>query len=209
MEFIHLLLFTGAVAFAIYLHQREKSGTTPEPEHLTDNQNSTQMNIETENPKAGQADTSQNSQNRNFHTKDFLLETLTRMNIAYEIDSNDNDHVSFSWQGGHFCVDASNDCPFIVIWFFQWDEWELYDIDTLARVKRVINETNIQSAPTIVYSVNEAASTFSVHSKIHALFIPEIPYPETYLQTLLGDFFRVCRHMETELDKLKNQEESR
>lgn len=166
------------------------------------------MTKETENSGQENAQNTQDKQERNFHTKDFLIETLLKMNIKYEMSPDDDSRLWFEWQGGNFGIDVANDCPFIVIWFLQWNEWPLYDIDTLSRVKRIMNDVNINSGITLVYSVNESASTFNIHSKKHALFLPQIPEPEAYLRTLLGEFFAVCRYTEVELEKLKNQEEA-
>ena len=76
-----------------------------------------------------------------------FLETLTKMGCQYEIDEEDN-QVRFKWQGGNFSADAENESPFVVVWYLYWDEYELYDIDALSRVKRVINDANIR------YNVN-------------------------------------------------------
>ncbi len=140
-------------------------------------------------------------------TRDLLLETLMKIGCRYEIDEKD-ERINFRWQGGYFVADASNDCPFVVVWFFQWDEYELYDIDALARVKKVINDANIHYNLNVVYSINEAGSCFYLHSKKHFLFIEQIPDLENYLQALLSQFFTVRHYVEVEIDKLKAKEES-
>ena len=139
-------------------------------------------------------------------TRNLFLETLTKMGCQYEIDEEDN-QIRFMWQGGHFTADAQNDCAFIVVWYLYWDEYELYDIDTLSRVKRVINDANINYNINVVYSINEAGSTFHVHSKKHILLISQIPDIEEYLQSVLGQFYHVRHYVEAELEKLKNEEE--
>lgn len=139
-------------------------------------------------------------------TRDLFLEVLTQMGCRYEIDEEDN-QIRFKWQGGHFTADAQNDCAFIVVWYLYWDEYELYDIDTLSRVKRVINDANINYNINVVYSINEAGSTFHVHSKKHILLISQIPDIEEYLQSVLGQFYHVRHYVEAELEKLKNEEE--
>lgn len=139
-------------------------------------------------------------------TRDLFLETLTKIGCQYEVD--EDDRICFMWQGGHFIADTTDDCPFVVVWYQFWAEYELYDIDTFSRVKRVINDTNINHNINVVYSVNEAGSTFHVHSKKHFLFVPQIPDTIEYLQAVLGQFFTVRRYMEIELDKLKTEEEA-
>lgn len=138
-------------------------------------------------------------------TRDLFLEILTKIGCQYEFDD-DNDGV-FHWQGGTFVAIAENDCCFVTIYYYSWAEYELYDIDNISRVKRVINNANWCHGMNVVYSVNEAGSTFNVHSKKHILFIPQIPEIGVYLQTALGMFFEVRRYVEVEIDKLKNEEE--
>ena len=127
------------------------------------------------------------------------------MGCQYEFD--ENERIGFQWQGGYFVANASNDNLFVTIWYFQWGEWELYDIDALSRVKRVINEANISYALNVVYSINEEGGNFYIHSNKNFLFIPQIPDIKGYLQAMLGEFFTVRRYVEKELDKLENQEE--
>ena len=207
MEIFTVVLVVLVIVFANFLHDKGKQQMAPDDENINTQKKSI-MTKETENSGQENAQNTQDKQERNFHTKDFLIETLLKMNIKYEMSPDDDSRLWFEWQGGNFGIDVANDCPFIVIWFLQWNEWPLYDIDTLSRVKRIMNDVNINSGITLVYSVNESASTFNIHSKKHALFLPQIPEPEAYLRTLLGEFFAVCRYTEVELEKLKNQEEA-
>jgi len=142
---------------------------------------------------------------RQVKTRDLFLETLTKMGCEYQIE--EDDRICFMWQGGFFVADASNECLFINIWYTQWGEWELYDIDTLSRVKRIINDANYNYGLNVLYSINEAGGNFYVHSKRNFLFIPQIPAIKDYLQAILGDFFSARRYVETELEKMKNEEE--
>lgn len=138
-------------------------------------------------------------------TRDLFLETLAKIGCQYEID--EDGQIRFMWQGGHFAADAHNDCAFVVVWYLYWAEYELYDIDTLARVKRVINDANISYNINVMYSVDEAGSTFHVHSKKQFTLVPQMPCIEEYLQTILGMFFQVRHYIESELEKKKNGEE--
>lgn len=138
-------------------------------------------------------------------SRDLLLETLTKIGCQYEFD--EDDRIRFQWQGGYFVASASNENLFVTIWYFQWGEWELYDIDALSRVKRVINDANICYSLNVVYSINEEGGSFFIHSNKSFLFIPQIPDIKGYLEAMLGEFFIVRRYVEKELDKLENQEE--
>lgn len=137
-------------------------------------------------------------------TRELFLETLKKIGCQYEIDE-ENHQIRFLWQGGTFAADVADDYPFIIIWYNFWGEYELHDIES--RVKRVINDANITYNINVVYSINEAGSTFHVHSKKHFLLISQIPDIEGYLQTILGQFFHVRHYVEAEFLKLKNEEE--
>ena len=138
-------------------------------------------------------------------TRDLFLETLTKMGCKYEFD--EENRICFQWQGGYFVGVASNESLFVTVWYFQWGEWEQYDIDMLSRVKRVINDANICYSLNVVYSINEEGGSFFIHSNKSFLFIPQIPDIKGYLEAMLGEFFIVRRYVEKELDKLENQEE--
>ena len=137
--------------------------------------------------------------------RDLFLETLTKMGCKYEFD--DENRICFQWQGGYFVGVASNESLFVTVWYFQWGEWELYDIDMLSRVKRVINDANISYSLNVVYTLNEEGGNFYIHSCKNFVFVPQLPDIEGYLQVMLGEFFTVRRYVEKELDKLENQEE--
>lgn len=138
-------------------------------------------------------------------TRDLFLETLTKMGCKYEFD--EENRICFQWQGGYFVGIASNENLFVTVWYFQWGEWELYDIDMLSRVKRVINDANINYSLNVVYTLNEEGGNFYIHSSKNFVFVPHLPDIEGYLQAMLGEFFTVRRYVEKELDKLENQEE--
>ena len=206
MGILTVILVATVVVLVYFLYDRGKQKMTSGNEDI--NTKKETIMKETENNGQENAQNTQDTQENNYHSKDFLLETLQKMNVNYEFSPDDETRLWLEWQGGHFAIDTANDNPFIEIWFLQWEDWELYDIDTISRVKRIMNDVNIKTPITVVYSVNEAASTFSIHSKKQTLFIPQIPEPEKYLQSLLSDFFLVCRYALVELDKLKNQEEA-
>ena len=146
-----------------------------------------------------------NTERNPIRTRDFLLEMLTKIGCQYEID--EKDRINFKWQGGYFGAIAENECAFVVVWYLNWAEYELYDIDTITRVKRAINEVNIDNNINVVYTTNEAGSTFHVHCKKHFILVPEIDAVEEYLQAVLGMFFDARRHVETLVDRFEMEEE--
>lgn len=141
-------------------------------------------------------------------TRDLFLETLTKMGCQYTVDEEDECRYYFAYQGENFAVDMSNDRMYVQLWDMFWASVELYDIDKFARLKKVINESNLRFATTTIYTVNEAGSTVDVHCKSVVYFAPSIPDIETYLRTELGDYFHVHQFINTEMAKLKEQEEA-
>lgn len=138
-------------------------------------------------------------------TKDFFIDLLQKMGCQFEVD--ETNRINFKWQGGYFTADADNESSFVIVWYIHWAEYELYDIDTISKVKRVINDANIHFNINVIYSANEAGSTFNVHSKKHFLLMSQIPDAESYLNAILSMFFEVRRYVETQIDKLKIEEE--
>jgi len=150
---------------------------------------------------------SKNDMEEQKGTRDLFLETLTKMGCQYAVDEEDECRYYFAYQGENFAVDMSNDRMYVQLWDMFWASIELYDIDKFARLKKVINESNLRFATTTIYTVNEAGSTVDVHCKSVVYFAPSIPDIETYLRTELGDYFHVHQFINTEMAKLKEQEE--
>ena len=141
-------------------------------------------------------------------TRDLFLETLTKIGCQYTVDDEDTERYYFAYQGEHFAVDMSDERQYVNLWDMFWASAELYNIDQLSRLKKVINESNLRFATTTVYTINEAGSTVDVHCKSVILFCAQIPDLENYLRTELNDFFHVHQYINVEMAKLKEQEEA-
>ena len=144
----------------------------------------------------------------NMGTRDLLMDTLTKIGCQYTIDESEENRICFTYQGEHFDGYASNESMMITIWDYWWTGFDLYDIDTLSRVKRVINDANIKAPVTTVYSIDEEDGKVGVHSCKRMLFIPQIPNIEDYLQATLAEFFQVHRYIKTRLEMIRVEEES-
>ena len=143
-------------------------------------------------------------------TRDLFQETLTKIGCQYELaEEKDDNRIFFAYQGEKLFVDAQDDALFIHIWDPNWEQVELYDVDKLARLKKNINEANINYYTTTFYTINESGSTVDVHCRASVLFISEIPQIEDYLRSVLDNFFRVHQFVGTELAKLEALEESK
>lgn len=151
---------------------------------------------------------SKNDMEEQKGTRDLFLEALIRIGCQYTVDDEDDGRYYFAYQGENFAVDMSNDRMYVQLWDMFWASVELYDIDKLAQLKKVINESNLRYATTTIYTVNEAGSTVDVHCKSVIFFSPSIPDIETYLRTELGDYFHVHQFINTEMAKMVEQNES-
>ena len=152
-----------------------------------------------------------NSQTENssqsFKTRSLALKTIKDIGCSYELKEND-DRIIIKYQGGTFANDAEDGYPFINIWYLWWGEYELYDIDNLSRLRRIINDANIKFATTALYTINEAGGTLGIHSKRNALFIEQTHDISGYFKALLDEFFRNRIFIMSEVEKIKKEEES-
>ena len=138
-------------------------------------------------------------------TRDLFLETLTKIGCQYEL-AEEGDDINFGYQGEYFVVRASNENRYIQIYDTHWGHVELYDVEEFTRLKKVINESNINNSVTTVYTVDEAGNNVDVHSKSTILFISTIPEIDDYLKLELNEFFRVHQYVKLELAKLRDKE---
>ena len=140
-------------------------------------------------------------------TRDFFLDTLSKIGCQYEIDE-DNDTIIFAYQGEYFQVYARNESPFVTLYDTHWAHIELCDIDEFARLQKAINQSNINNSVITVYTIDEAGGNVDVHCKSVVLFIPELPNIADYLRLELGEFFRVHNSISAEMEKLRKAEQA-
>lgn len=141
------------------------------------------------------------------NTRDFFLDTLSKIGCQYEIDE-DNDAIIFAYQGEYFQVYARDESPFVTIYDTHWAHIELCDIDEFARLQKAINQSNINNSVITVYTIDEAGGNVDVHCKSVVLFIPELPNIADYLRLELGEFFRVHNSIGAEMEKLRKAEQA-
>lgn len=148
-------------------------------------------------------------QENNKGTRDFFLEILTKIGCQYELAEEEGDNrIFFAYQGEHFFVIATNEMQCIHIYDTHWGHVELYNIDEYARLKKAINDSNLNNSVTTVYTVDEAGSNVNVHCKSCILFVPHIPEIENYLRWALNEFFRAHQYVSNEMAKLREKEET-
>ena len=139
------------------------------------------------------------------NTRDFFLDTLSKIGCQYEIDE---DTIIFAYQGEYFQVYARDESPFVTLYDTHWAHIELCDIDEFARLQKAINQSNINNSVITVYTIDEAGGNVDVHCKSVVLFIPELPSIADYLRLELGEFFRVHNSIGAEMEKLRKAEQA-
>ena len=144
---------------------------------------------------------------RHMGTKDLFLATLTKIGCQYELaEKEDDNSIYFAYQGENFVVDASNENNYIRIWDTHWGHVELYDVDELSRLKKAINNSNLNTGVTTVYAIDEVGHNVDVHCKSVVLFIEQIPDIENYLRVELNEFFRAHQYVGNEMVKQRESE---
>lgn len=140
-------------------------------------------------------------------TRDLFLETLTKIGCQYEIVPED-ENISFYFQGENFVASASNEGWFVRVWDLYWGSVDLYDVDEFSRLRKAVNNANINCATMTVYTINEEAKIVDVHCKSAFPFMYQMPELENYLRGELNDFFRAHRLVCNEMARLKEQEKA-
>ena len=143
----------------------------------------------------------------NKGTKDLFIETLTKIGCQYQLAEEEGDNrIFFSYQGEHFFVIATNEILYIQIYDTHWRHVDLYDIDEFSRLRKTINESNLNNNVTTVYTIEEEGGNVYVHCKSTILFIPQIPNIEDYIKWVFNEFFRVHQYVNIEMAKQREKE---
>ena len=137
-------------------------------------------------------------------TKDLAYSLLHKLGCAPE--ETEDGRIRFEFQGITFLMEAVNDCLFVnLIW--PWcHSFSIFDIDEFARVRKVVNEININSSCSVFYIPNPESDEVAVHIKKHLLLTPRIPNIEEYLKVMFRSFFAAQRELVTEIEKYRLQE---
>ena len=204
MEYVGTVIILLFSAYIVYIYDKIESA-------IRDGAPPKKQEVKAEQEQATR-DILETSLNTNMEqqtgTRDLFLKTLTEIGCQYEICEDDDDSIHFAYQGEHFLVDAYNDRPYLWIWDYVWGYVELHDVDEVSRLRRAINEANLQNSVTSVFTIDNTNKTLDVHCKATVLFIPEIPDPATYLRTELDAFFQAHISIRSEMTKLKEKDQA-
>lgn len=109
-----------------------------------------------------------------------LLEALAQ--LQYHTEVNDDGTIR-TWYNGRF-VEVIFKNNFIRIWDLYWKTFCPGDAE-LPYFKEAVNSANRGPLADIIYSYSEDMELIYLHSKVDFWFVPEIPYPDQYLNAHL------------------------
>ncbi len=142
-----------------------------------------------------------------MNTRSLFLDTLTKMGCQYRLGEGDDTRIYFDYQGEHFFAGMKDDNIYVHIWDMCWEHVELYDIDEVSRLRKAINNSNLNTTVITVFTIDNDAKTMDVHTKSTIPFMSAMPNLEDYLRTELNEFFRAHHFVGSEMHKLREQEQ--
>ena len=140
--------------------------------------------------------------------RDLFLDILTNIGCQYQLGEDDDTRIFFAYQGEHFFADTTNDIMYVHLWDTHWGHVDLCDIDEVSRLRKAINTSNLNTAVTTVFTIDEEGKNMDVHSKSTIPFISSMPNLEDYLKVELSEFFRFHQMVGNEMHKLREQEQN-
>ena len=140
-------------------------------------------------------------------TRDLFLETLTKIGCQYDIDPEDGT-ILFGYQGENFVANTSNEGWYVRVWDTYWGHVDLNDVDEFSRLRKAVNNANINCATMTVFTINEEGNSVDVHCKSVFPFMCQMPDLEGYLRNELGDFFNAHRYVGNEMTRMREQDEN-
>ena len=142
---------------------------------------------------------------KNKDSRELFLETLSKIGCQYHIE--DDNAITFAYQGEYFVGLINSGERYVQIWDSNWGQIELYDIDELSRLRRAVNEANLNCATMTIYTIDEVGKTVNIHCKSTFAFVYGIPEIENYLRIELNDFFNAHQYVLNSMRKLREQEQ--
>ena len=102
-------------------------------------------------------------------TKDLVISVLKKIGCQPKV--NEENHITFKYQGDDFYIAAEEENRFIMIWNPWWGSINA-DNEALPYLKEIINLANVNSLVTTVYMADEDEKTIGLHSRCHTFFSP-------------------------------------
>jgi len=202
---IVLIVFVAAVMYQTYLYYRDErndcyvegSGIHEEEEAPVQIPEQQESNIQNERKTDMEV---------TMGTRDLVFQTLRRIGCEYREE--EENRILFKYQGEPFMIIANDNSFFIDVYDNWWYSLSTYcEVDEFARLQKVINHVNAFVNSTVLYTIHQESEQIGVHTKRNILFIPQIPEIESYLVSVLDDFFKTQRLVVTEIERIKVKEE--
>ena len=114
---------------------------------------------------------------------------------------NEENHITFKYQGDDFYIAAEEENRFIMIWNPWWGSINA-DNEALPYLKEIINLANVNSLVTTVYMVDEDEKTIGLHSRCHTFFSPREGELEEHMKMLLDYFFDMHNVIKDNMNQL-------
>ena len=135
---------------------------------------------------------------------ELLHECLAKLGCQYEYDK-ETGHTKFLFQGGAFIVHTSENSFWIDIYYLDWLEHDMDDIDGYADLKCIVNEANKHPNVVTIYTIDDEQNKVILHSYTQIIFLPQIPHLELYLKGVLEGFFKNCNYVYSEFNKQRTE----
>ena len=181
-----------------YYHQDEQPVYCP-PTNNDENENSL---IESNNDRV--MENNETHMNNKPETKNLAYSILRQLGCTPE--ETEDGRIKLEFQGITFLMEAVDECLFVnLIW--PWcHSFSIFDIDEFARVRKVVNEINMNCSCSVFYIPNPESDEVAVHIKKHFLLTPQIPNIEEYMKVMFRSIFVAQRDLVTEIEKYRLQE---
>jgi hypothetical protein len=114
---------------------------------------------------------------------------------------NEENHITFKYQGDDFYIAAEEENRFIMIWNPWWGSINA-DNEALPYLKEIINLANVNSLVTTVYMADEDEKTIGLHSRCHTFFSPREGELEEHMKMLLDYFFDMHNVIKDNMNQL-------
>lgn len=137
-------------------------------------------------------------------TRELLHECLAKLGCQYE-DDKENENVKFLFQGGAFIAHTSENSFWIEIYYLDWLEHDMDDIDGYADLRRIVNEANKYPNVVTIYAIDNDQNKVVLHSYTQIIFLSQIPHIEFYLKGVLEGFFKNCNYIYNEFNKQRTE----
>ena len=137
-------------------------------------------------------------------TCELVHECLAKLGCQYE-DDKEKGQIKFLFQGGAFMIQTSENSFWIEIYFLDWLQHDMDDIDGYADLRRIVNDANMYPNVVTIYTIDNDQNKVMLHSYTQILFVSQIPHLELYMKGVLEGFFKNRNYIFNEYNKQRKE----